>query len=400
MTQQSSELRQTLATLYKRRITSGSSASSETITRAASVYQEQLSESKNQYGYAHSSTLSNLREFSILQCRQQKTDVAIEELHIAVAETITKETSEETMLEVATSIAHTFKACQLVQSCTELIQELHFQLVAKEKRKSSRFAFDLTSCGSASLVFLANLEYTMRSESSYTFSEILSNIIAEHVYFERFRYVLKARSGLAKVVIAAAPLRHHLKQRDRKGLALLLEEQVVDLFVKLDTANLSLMSAKSPHIFIIGILKHLGNRRTVDFVGTVVLASNISLTRLIDEGRFAEAYDVANMAFIYAQAHKGYDGPKAVSRGFKLAAYLDGRGENRCPDEGLRNKLLELSNRIIKEILEICRHQDINMAQVQLSELNEIIALLGEQRDHKTLEVSNILAPYLSPLVY
>ena len=384
--EESSELRSTLVTLYKRRIASSTSASTEIIVRAANIYQEQLTESKRQYGYAHSSTLSNLREFAMLQCRQQKTDVAIKELLTAVTEIVTKTSSSEQMLESAQSIAHTYQACQQIQQCVELVQELHRQLVAKERRKSSKFTFDLTSCSSVSLVFLAGLEYNIRPDPHVTFSEILADIIAENIYYEQFRRVLKQRSGLDKIVMAAAPLRFFLIRRGRKELVQSLEEQVVQLFVQRDTADLKLQSKESPRVFILAILDFLGNRKMSDFVRAVIIASNQRLSKLIENMKFAEAYDVANIAFIYAQYHKGYHGPKAVSRGFELASYLDGRGENRCPDEGLRKQLLQLSNSIIKEILNICRQQNINMAQVQLPELNELIGLLGEQGDYETLE--------------
>lgn len=384
------EIRRTVTKLYKRRITSSSSASSESVTKAVSVYQEQLAESKSQYGYAHSSTLNSLRELVMLQCRQQKTDVAVKEMITAVSEIITKETSDEKMLESASSIASMFQASQQTQPCTELVQELHRQLIAKEKRKSSKYTFDLTSSSSASLVFLAGLEYNIRSNTSLTFSEILSDIIAEHVYYEQFRRTMKARSGLDKIVMVAAPLRHFLLQRNRKDLAQSLEEQIVQLFIQRDTADLKLLSNESPKIFIVGILDHLGNRKLTNFVRAVILASNNSLSKLIENNKFAEGYDVANIAFIYAQYHKGYTQPKSISRGFELASYLDGRGENRCPDPALRKKLLQLSNSIIKEILNICHQQNINMAQVQLPELNQLIALLGEQGDYETLEVSNL----------
>ncbi|RMY02353.1 hypothetical protein D0868_08011 [Hortaea werneckii] len=384
--EESSELKHTMAKMYKRRITSSSSASSETVARAASVYQEQLAESRSQYGYAHQSTLTNLREFAMLQVRQQKTEVAMRELQTAVTEINTKSMSDEKMLESAQSIAQTYQMCQKQQECVKLIQELHRQLIAKEKLKNSKFSFDLTSCSSASLVFLAGLEYNIRTDTSLTFSEILSDIIAENVYFEQFRRVMKQRSGLDKIVMAAAPLRYFLIRRNRKDMAQSLEEQIVQLFIQRDTADLTLLSQDSPRIFILGILDHLGARKTVNFVRAVILASNKSLASLIDNNKFAEAYDVANIAFIYAQYHKGYHGPKAISRGFELASYLDGRGENRCPDENLRKKLLQLSNSIIKEILKICQEQKINMAQVQLGELNQLIGLLGEQGDYETLE--------------
>ncbi|KAI7640170.1 hypothetical protein KC322_g20671, partial [Hortaea werneckii] len=272
--EESSELKHTMAKMYKRRITSSSSASSETVARAAGVYQEQLSESRSQYGYAHQSTLTNLREFAMLQVRQQKTDVAMWELQTAVTEINTKSMSDEKMLESAQSIAQTYQMCQKQQECVELIQELHRQLIAKEKRKSSKFSFDLTSCSSASLVFLAGLEYNIRTDTSLTFSEILSDIIAENVYFEQFRRVMKQRSGLDKIVMAAAPLRYFLIRRNRKDMAQSLEEQIVQLFIQRDTADLKLLSQDSPRIFILGILDHLGARKTVNFVRAVILASN------------------------------------------------------------------------------------------------------------------------------
>ena len=208
----------------------------------------------------------------------------------------------------------------------------------------------------------------------------------ESIAYHNYRTVMSKRSGLDKIVMAAAPLRYFLVRRNRKDMAQTLEEQIVQLFIQRDTADLKLLSQESPRVFIVSILDHLGSRKTTNFVRAVILASNKTLAKLIDNNKFSEAYDVANIAFIYAQYHKGYHGPRAVSRGFELASYLDGRGENRCPDENLRKKLLQLSNSIIKEILKICQQQNINMAQVQLPELNQLIGLLGEQTDYETLE--------------
>nr|POE74801.1 hypothetical protein CFP56_37332 [Quercus suber] len=383
----SSNLSRSLTTLYKRRIASSSSASSETVARAASMYQEQLATSQKSYGYAHESTLNSLREVSMLHVRQQKSDLAVKELTTAVVQINQQQVSEEQMLESAKSIAQTFQACQQTQKCEELVQELHRQLIAKDIRKSSSFSFDLTKSSSSSLVFLAALEYNIRKDTSLTFSEILADIRLEYIHFEHFRRVMNERSDLDKILIAAAPLRYFLLKRGRKDLAASLEDQALQLFIKRDTAGLKLLSPnESPRVSIIGILDSLGNRKSPNFVRAVILASNRSLSKLIEQNKFAEAYDIANIAFLYAQHHHGYHGAGAISRGFELASYLDGRGENRCPDEKLRKQLLQLSNNIIKEILSICKQQKINMAQVQLAELSQIIALLGEQGDYETLE--------------
>ena len=385
-----SEMRQILTTLYKRRVTSSSSsssASSEEVSRAASVYQEQYAESRSKYGYSHEMTLSNLREASMLYCRQSKSELAVKELTTAVSEIVSKETSSQRLLESATSIAQTFHACNQVQQCRSLVEELQYQLITKETRKSSTFSFDLTKSSSASLFFLAVLEYNVRVDHSVTLSEIMAEITAATVYYNEFKRVTKARSALDKILIAGAPLYELLNRTGRKQLASAVEAEIVQIFVQRDTANLQLLSKDSPRIFIVSILEYLGRRPNSDFVRAVILASNRTLSRLIAENKFKEAYDVANISFIYAKYRKGYHGPRAISRGFELASYLDGRGENRCPDEDLRKKLLKLSNSIIKEILTICREQKINFAQVQLSELNQLIALLGEQQDYETLEV-------------
>ncbi|KAF2771716.1 hypothetical protein EJ03DRAFT_289185 [Teratosphaeria nubilosa] len=382
---ESRELRQAVTTLYKRRITSQASVSSETIQKAAAMYQEQLVESRNAYGYHNESTLNSLHEFAQLQCRAQKSEVALRELQTTIVEINTKTTSSEAMLESAQSIVRTFQACGLTQQCHELAQELHFQLIAKEKRKSSQWSFDLTGASSASLVFLAALEYGNRKDLSLTFSQILSDLVVERVYYENFQKVMKARSRLDKILIAAAPLRWFLIQRDQTVLVQSLEQQAVQLFIHRDTADLQLLSKDSPRIFIISILDHLKARRNADFIRAVIIAANRTVAKLIEQNKFAEAHDVSYVAFIYAQHHKGYHGPRQISRGFELASYLDGRGENRCPDPGLRKKLLELSNHIVREILKICGEQNINVARIALPELNELIALLGEQSDYETL---------------
>lgn len=392
-----SEIKKTLTTMYKRRITSqaSSSASSETIQKATSIYQEQFTENKSKYGYSHEMTLTQLHELSMLYVRQQKTEAAVKELTTAVVEINTKETSSQKMLESASSISQTFMAIKQEERCRELVQELHRQIIARDA-KNSKFSFNLTKCSSASLMFLAALEYNIATHF-VTFSEIFADIMAEYTYFENFRKVMKANDDLDKILLAAAPLRYFLIKRGRKHMVASMEEDIVQLFIKRDTEGLKLLSKDSPRIFIIGILDHLGNRKAANFVRAVILASNHSLARLIEQNRFRDAYDVANIAFLFAKYHKGYHGPRAISRGFELASYLDGRGENRCPEEGLRKQLLQLSNSIVKEILQICKDQKINFAQVQLAELNELIALLGEQQDWETLEVSPFLFRSLRP---
>jgi hypothetical protein len=139
-------------------------------------------------------------------------------------------------------------------------------------------------------------------------------------------------------------------------------------------------------------MDHLGNGRNKSFNRSVILASNDSVTKLTKAKKFPEAYDIAHLGYLYASKNDGYNGPRAISMGFKLASLLVGREGEKCQDAALRKKMLELSNKIVKRIFEICKSLNINFAQVQLYELSHLSLLLGEQEDYETLEVSLLLS--------
>lgn len=381
-------LKQQKTNILRRRIFEQKDVSNETLEEARSLFTEQLHERRSAYGYVDETTLSSLSEVTKLEFRQKKTEEAMKSINAAVSEITTTEVSQEQAMQSAQSIAQIFHASQQTQRAQELIQDLRMQVIAKEKRAGSRSTFDVTQkSGNSALVFLASLEYHLRKDLSTTWSEIFAELLAERMYYNNFNKVTSGRAGLDKIVIAAAPLRYFLIKRDRKEQAKSLEQQIVALFNTRDLSDFTLEAKNtSPSIFILGILDFLGAKKRPDFVKAVIVATNRNLSNLIANNKFADAYDVANVGFKYAKVQKGYEKPGAISMGFELASQLDGRGENKCPDGPLRTKLLQLSNKIIKEILAICQDQKINLAQVQLTELNELIALLGEQGDYETLE--------------
>jgi len=382
-----SELQQTLTTIYKRRIlhsAESKSVSQETVSRAVDIYQSQYEANRKSLSFSHESTLSSLRELCQLYSKQSKTEQINKELTTAVVEIVNKETSSQKCFEAATSIVQTYQATGMVQQCTQLVDELHYQLITREK--SSKASFSVVESSSSALVFLAVMQYHIRKDLSITLSEIMASIKAESIMWHQFNLLVGKKAGLDQIITAAAPLRFLLRQNNRSILVSVVEQKAVHSFTQGEAADVQLLAKDSPHVFVVGILDYLASRRTADFVRSLVIASNSTLAKLIEKNDFTHAYDVAKLSFVYAQHRKGYRHPKSISRGFALASYLDGRGENRCPDPELRKKLLQLSNTIIKDILKTCKELKINLVQVQLKELNELIALLGEQQDYDTLE--------------
>lgn len=389
-TTRSSEMKQALSSLYVRQMKSQSSSSykAEHVERALTITQEQLTESTRKHGYSHESSLTHVRELATLYQRQQKTDLAVKTLTSAVSQIIANETSSQKQIESAASIAASFHACQQTVVAHNLIQELHRQICAKDTRFASKWSFDLTKASRTSLAFLASLQYNLRKDLNITFAEIMASLQLECIYFEQFRQTLLNNESLTNILLAAAPLRFFLRQNGQDDMITVVEDQAVGLFEKRDAQDLHCLSKETPRIFIVGILDHLGSGRNKDFNRSVILASNESVAKLTKAKKFPEAYDIANLGFLYASKHDGYNGPRSIGLGFKLASLLVGRGSEKATDAALRKKMLDLSNKIVRKILDICKNLKINFAQIQLFELSHLSVLLGEQHDYETLEVS------------
>jgi hypothetical protein len=309
-------------------------------------------------------------------------------LTTAASQIISKETSSQKQVESAASIAASFHACQQTTVAHSLVQELHRQICAKDTRYSSKWSFDLTKTGRTSLAFLASLQYNLRKDLNITFAEIMASLTMEYIYFEQFRNTLQNNESLTNILLAAAPLRFFLRHNAQDEMITVVEDQAVTLFEKRDAQDLQTLSRETPRIFIVGILDHLGSGRNKDFNRSVINASNDSVAKLTKAKKFPEAYDIANLGFLYASKHDGYNGPRSIGLGFKLASLLVGRDSEKATDAALRKKMLDLSNRIVRKILDICKNLKINFAQIQLFELSHLSVLLGEQHDYETLEVS------------
>ncbi|KAL1597956.1 hypothetical protein SLS60_008444 [Paraconiothyrium brasiliense] len=381
------EIKQQLSSLYVRQLksTSSSTVKSETIDRAITIHEEQYIEITKKYGYSHESSLTELRELVQLYSRQKKTEVAVRQLTTAVSSILTHESSSQKLIESASYIATSFQSIQQEQYCTQLIHELHRQICAHDTRHVSKWSFDLTKTSRTTLVFLASLQYNLRKDLTITFSEILADLTAEYIYFEQFRQAL-AKGGVRNLLVVAAPLRTFLLSHHLPESATFVEDEVLRVFLKRDAADLHPLSKESPRLFIVSILEYLGSRKSTNFNKAVILASNEHVASLTKAKRFPEAYDIANLAFLFASNHDGYNGLHSISHGFKLASLLVGRNGEKSPDANLRKKTLELSNRIVKKILEITKSLKINLAQVQIADLSQLTALLGEQQDYPTLE--------------
>jgi hypothetical protein len=145
-------------------------------------------------------------------------------------------------------------------------------------------------------------------------------------------------------------------------------------------------------IFFISLLKELGNAtRQIDIDDAPCKSSNDKVRELVSNGQFKEAYEVALCAFQFLEHRGAYHRLQNVGYGFKLSSFMAGRGYKKLlqkPIEPeLRTKMLELSRKIIGEILKAFKESKISVVRMRLGELNDLIGLLGEQQNYVDLEV-------------
>jgi hypothetical protein len=86
-------------------------------------------------------------------------------------------------------------------------------------------------------------------------------------------------------------------------------------------------------------------------------------------------------------AHEGLDDPTEIRLGFQLCLMTAGRGEfaYKSSSPKVQSEMLALSRQILGEVFDICKNNSINIARAQLSELNELISLVGEHQDYVRL---------------
>lgn len=387
-------IKQTLTGLYSKHIASMTSSSSTTSTttleKAVTIIRERFSETRSKYGYTHESSLTQLQELVLLYQKQKRIDVAIKELDTTIVQIITKETSSKKLLESAQSLAATYRAIHCEQHASELIQELHRQIIFKDARSKDKFGVDVTQSHRSAIVFLASFEYAMRTDLTITFSEIMADIMTESIYLETYKRTIKSKASIETIFVSAARIRTFLIEKKREQYTIGIVDELIDIFNTREGAVMR-ESKTSIRQIVIVMLEYYGRRRTSSsFVKSVNIAGVEAVRVLLKQKRFEEAYQVAICTFKFTRAHDGYSAASDISYGFKLSLYMAGRGgADKTQDAELRKKMLDLSKNALGEVLQICSHLKINFAQMQLSEINDLLGLLGEQEDYQSLEVSS-----------
>ena len=384
------EVKRRLSRVYLTITRKSSSTSTGTIERAITVLIERFEALKLELGCWHQTTLTELREIVLLYKRlktKESHSICIRMLQTTVVEIITREIISERLYYAAISIAKMYIDCELPEHGFEVLRQLRLQLILRDAKGCS-FTLD-PHVDRASYVFMVAFELTLRGGKDCTYSLLMTDLLNETFLYEHYRRVVKEQASVEIIITHGARLRGFLVARKRDNQLEGLDNDLYNFFVKHYGSSISTKQSVT-FIFYLALLKEMGREHAHHHgIGHAACISSTEKVRLlIEEGRFQDAYDVATCAFQFIHAQGAYRYSHNIGYGWKLSLYLAGRKVHVKHENKLQAQMLELSGKIIREVLAACKEANINFVQVDLAELSDLVALLGNQKNYGELNVS------------
>ena len=353
---------------------------------------ERFSSLKVSLGCSHVETLTVLRELVLLYLKLESHSVVVRMLLETTIEIIKKEKHSKTLHEAAKTMGSIYTACGMVEQGHEMIHEMRLQIITGSA-SSDKSSFKLDkSVGKVCYVFLVTFEQIILGELTISYTEIMADLLTETILYESFTRSINNKSNTEVILARAASLHAFLVSRKRKVQIRVLEHQAHDLFIKKWGSTLKVRSEISL-IFCISLLEELGRHDTHNVkIGHSACISSVAKVRsLLSKDQIQQAYEVALCALNFINQQRAYHQLQNVGYGFQLSALMAGRGLDKPLKSGIEPKLLndmmELSRKIIHEVLQACKDSKIDFVRLQLRELNDLAGLLGKQQNHLDLEV-------------
>lgn len=385
------------------KVCSHNSVSKSTIERATKVVLERFNSLKATIGCSHIETLSVLRELVLLYLKLGSHSIVVRMLLETTIEIIKKEKHSKTLHEAAKTMGSIYIACGMIEQGHEMIHEMRLQIITGSA-SSDKSSFKLDKpIGKICYVFLVAFEQTILGQMAISYSEIMADLLTETILYESLTRSINNKSNTEVILARAAGLRAFLVSRKRRVQIDVLDHQAHDNFVNKWGSTLKVQSEAS-RIFCIGLLEELGRHDTqhVNIGHSACVSSVAKVQSLLSEGRFQQAYDVALCALNFINQHRAYHQLQNVDYGIKLSELLAGRGLEKPLksdiDTKVRNEMMELSRKIIHDVLQACKDSKFDFVRFRLSQLNRLIGLLGKQKSHIDLEVRIPPPPPRSPL--
>ena len=395
-------IRSSLTQAYSK-VCNQTSVSTTILEKAIHVHFEHFKHVRSIYGYAHVETLKVFRELLLLHIKQktQESHTVVTRLLIETTiEIISKEKHSKTLYDAAKTLGDIYITCGMLEYGQEVVRELRRQILTGTQTSGSKLGIKLDhSIGRTSYIFILTLESTLHKSSTISYSQVLADLLTLSVLYESYSRSIKSESNVEITLVKYSRLRTFLIRQHYREQADVLDRQVYELFIKHWGTSIKTRS-ETTFIFYTTLLQELGKTERSVAIGEAACAcGNHKVRQLLEAGNFQQAYEFALCLFQFITHQRAYHNLKNVGHGFKLSSYMAGRDLPRNLtsqiEAPLNEQMLKLSRDVIRDVLKACKESKINFVRMKLSELNELVGLLGQQKNYEELDVSTALTMML-----
>ncbi|KAI1121826.1 hypothetical protein F5Y10DRAFT_288019 [Nemania abortiva] len=377
----------TLRSLYVKQISStakSTTVTKEMVEKATTMTYERYAEVKKTYSCVHETTLTTLNELVLLYQKQQKTELATKELQSHVTACVLSTASTKELIETARYVAKIFVSAYASYG-VQLVREIKRQVIYKTASKTA--GFNVTKAGRSSFAFIAAFEFYLGARQGGTIAAYMAEILAEFLFYERLVTSIKRKAKIHTVILLGARLRYIHFRSSRGEDFDLVENQVIEYFTATELTVVKTSTQASIRGFVRILLAYFADHaQPKEFVASAARAAVSELKEYLKIAKYREALGLAQCIFQFLMAHEGLDDPTEITLGFQLCLMMGGRGEYRRTAVTEETKaMLALSQAILGEVFEICKNNKIDLVRCPLEELNELISLLGDQKDSRRL---------------
>lgn len=353
--------------------------------RIMNVLKRRVSTTRETLGWDHERPLSRMPTIVQYHKSRNELDAVVEDLKRTTSNVFQKKATTAGLIASASLIAAGYIAANKQKNAHELADELHRQMVLKDASNAKAVEFNVANSGRENLVFLAQLENSLRQNKSTTLNESLSSLIAEYTYFEEFRGLIRSKAPLQQVFSSAARLHAYLLSQNRPVVADRAVDELIAYFLstegeKISSANVTLLRA-----FVLTVMLHFGAHVSQDYIRSVAIAGNSQVSLLLSSKRYEQALGLALTSFNYLAAHNAYMSPTTVKFAFNLGMAVAGRELIPRPGEDIRKKLLGGAQIIVQHSLQVIKDLQVSPTQISLRHLNRLVGFLGEVKEYTTL---------------
>ncbi|KAI6617114.1 hypothetical protein MCOR07_007258 [Pyricularia oryzae] len=364
----------------------------------------------------------------------RNTETVLSELKEATAHILSHETFPTRLIAAASTIATSYIQSNQTHKATEIKQELYRQVVIKDKTNVSSCGFDLTDRGRESLVFLAEFEHSLHPRHhSFTATDILAELTTQYMYFDEFRSLLRSAScSLGTIIASASRLHSFLTSYERFDGSERVFNELTAYFASHEGRRVKL-GGKQVDVLLRNLLCYFGTFTSQNFLRSVGISGICGVEKLLAEQRHDDAADLATATWTYISADDSYKTDPGLAKlvlilGLTLAdgsgrKYLDVAASQAVPGQinqaftlqqaqattsnrdgsaprpppapaaavlsrpkpHAHAKLLAASAPITRQVLHVLSSMRISLSHISLVHLNNLVAVLGAQRDHETL---------------